>query len=429
MSMYDLDLKEESKINVPGIGGKKKERNFLSPIIALIIGFGLGGLALNQEFISQKLSGFSQGDFSLPAVQTSGGEEKAKYVPQTSQEEAVIAAVGKYAPAVVSIIVTKDMPVYERYYSREFDPFGFWDFSMPQLRQRGTEERRIGAGTGFIVSADGIILTNKHVVSDDQAQYTVVMSDQTQYSAKVLALDPSNDIAVVKIYDGGKKEFPAVVLGDSDNLQIGQSVIAIGNALGQFDNTVSVGVVSGMQRSITAQGLSGSEVLEDLIQTDAAINTGNSGGPLLNLRGEVIGINTAIASGAQNVGFVIPINLAKRGLEQAKTTGKIVYPYLGVYYAMISDRIRQENDLSSDYGAWVNSGDAKISSVAADSPASRAGIKDGDIILEMNGKKLDSTNSLAREIAKYNPGDKVELKVLRGKEEIIVEATLGKRKE
>lgn len=426
MSMYDLNSKEEARNNFLGMG-KDRKKNIWPAVLALIAGFALGALAFSQDFDSLSER------FGLPAIKfapqtderTSAGEQ-TEYVPQTSQEEAVVKAVKDYSPAVVSIIITKDMPVYERYYARGIDPFDFWDFQMPQLRQRGTEERQIGAGTGFIVDEDGTILTNKHVVSDNQAQYTVVMSDGERYAAKVTAADPVNDIAVVKISDGGPRRFPAVVLGDSDNLQIGQSVIAIGNALGEFDNTVSVGVISGMQRSITAYGAGEDEVLEDLIQTDAAINEGNSGGPLLNLRGEVIGINTAIASGAQNVGFVIPINLAKRGLAQAKTSGKIVYPYLGVYYTMIDARLQKENNLPADYGAWITAGESGTA-VIAGSPAQTAGLKDGDIILEIGGQKLDQKNSLARVIAKYNPGDKVKLKVRRAGGEIELEAMLGER--
>ena len=424
--MYDLTSKEESKNNFFG-AGKDRKKNIWPAVLALIAGFALGALAFSQDLDLA-------GRFGLPATtsapqtsETSGGAP-AGYVPQTSQEEAVVKAVKDYSAAVVSIIITKDMPVYERYYARGFDPFDFWDFQIPQLRQRGTQERQIGAGTGFIVDEDGTILTNKHVVSDDQAQYTVVMSDGERYSAKVTAVDPVNDIAVVKISDGAGRQFPAVSLGDSDNLQIGQSVIAIGNALGEFDNTVSVGVISGMQRSITAYGAGTDEVLEDLIQTDAAINEGNSGGPLLNLKGEVIGINTAIASGAQNVGFVIPINLAKRDLAQVKTSGEIVYPYLGVYYTMIDARLQKENDLPADQGAWIAAGESGVA-VAAGSPAQTAGLKDGDIILEIGGQKLDQKNSLARVIAKYNPGDKVKLKVKRGGAEIELEATLGERNE
>jgi len=427
--MYDLTSKEESKNNFFG-AGKDRKKNIWPAALALIAGFALGAVAFSQD------SGSLAGRFDLPApksapqaVETSSAAAPVEYVPQTSQEEAVIKAVKRYSPAVVSIIITKDMPVYERYYERGTDPFDFWNFQIPQLRQRGTQERQIGAGTGFIVDEDGTILTNKHVVSDDQAQYTVVMADGERYAAKVMATDPVNDIAVVKISDGGARRFPAVSLGDSDNLQIGQSVIAIGNALGEFDNTVSVGVISGMQRSITAYGAGTGEVLEDLIQTDAAINEGNSGGPLLNLKGEVIGINTAIASGAQNVGFVIPINLAKRGLTQAKASGKIVYPYLGVYYTMIDARLQKENNLPADHGAWITANGESGAAVMAGSPALAAGLKDGDIILEINGQKLDQKNSLARVIAKYNPGDKVKLRVLRAGAEIGLEATLGERDE
>jgi len=425
--MYDLTSKEESKSNFLGMG-KDRKKNIWPAMLALIAGFALGALAFSQDFDSLSER------FDLPAikfapqiVETPSADMPVEYVPQTSQEEAVVKAVKDYSPAVVSIIITKDMPVYERYYARGTDPFDFWDFQMPQLRQRGTEERQIGAGTGFIVDEDGTILTNKHVVSDNQAQYTVVMSDGERYAAKVTAADPVNDIAVVKISDGGGRRFPAVALGDSDNLQIGQSVIAIGNALGEFDNTVSVGVISGMQRSITAYGAGTDEVLEDLIQTDAAINEGNSGGPLLNLKGEVIGINTAIASGAQNVGFVIPINLAKRGLEQAKTSGKITYPYLGVYYSMINDAVKKANNLPVNYGPWISTENAKIASVADGSPAQAAGLKDKDIILEIDGQRLTQTDSLARALAKYNPGDKVKLKVLRNGGEIELEAALGER--
>jgi S1-C subfamily serine protease len=420
--MYDLDSSEKQKINLSPLGGKKSN-NIWPAVLTLGAGFALGALFFGQEFIAKNFN------FSITPTGETQREtvQKIEYVAQTSQEEAVINAVKNYSPAVVSIIITKDMPVYERYYSREFDPFGFWNFEIPQLRQKGTQERQIGAGTGFIVDASGTILTNKHVVSDISAQYTVVMSDGAQFSAKVLASDPSHDIAVMEISDGAGREFPFVKLGDSDNLQIGQSVIAIGNALGEFDNTVSVGVISGMQRSIVAYGSGSGEVLDDLIQTDAAINEGNSGGPLLNLKGEVIGINTAIASGAQNVGFVIPINLAKRGLDQAKASGKITYPYLGVYYSMINEGVKKANDLPVDYGAWINTDDAKIASVVSGSPAQAAGLKDKDIILEVDGQKLAQTDSLARVLAKYNPGDKVKLKVLRAGGEIELEVTLGER--
>jgi len=235
------------------------------------------------------------------------------------ESTAVVSIVKKYSPAVVSIVATKDLPVLERIY----DPFqGFCDdpfFSQffdcsnqPELRQKGTERRQVGAGTGFMVRSDGLIVTNKHVVLDAEASYTVITNDDTKYEAKVLARDPFQDLAVVKIEAVG---LATVVLGDSDGLEIGQTVVAIGNALGQFSNSVSKGIISGLSRSVTASSGEISEHLEKVIQTDTAINPGNSGGPLMNLRGEVIGINSAMVSGAQNVGFAIPVENVKKVLS------------------------------------------------------------------------------------------------------------------
>jgi serine protease Do len=219
-----------------------------------------------------------------------------------------------------------------------------------------------------------------------------------------------------------------VKLGDSSKLQIGQTVIAIGNALGEFRNTVSVGVISGLGRTVTASGGGTAETLEDIIQTDAAINAGNSGGPLLNLKGEVIGMNTAMASGAENIGFALPINKAKKAIEQVKTQGKIVYPFLGVRYVLITDTIQKDNNLGASYGAWITSGD-KEPAVTPESAAETAGLKEGDIILEFNNEKITADNSLAKMIMNYNPGDKITLKILRKGEEKTIEATLGERSE
>lgn len=245
----------------------------------------------------------------------------------SNEEQKVISVARKASPAVVSIVATKDLVFIERGQINPFqdfcdDPF-FHQFlggqcSLPSQppRQR-TEKRQVSAGTGFIVSADGLILTNKHVIDISGADFTVITSDDKRYLVQVLAKDPNQDLAVLKIEAAG---LPVLPLGDSAKLQTGQSVIAIGNALGQFSNTVSKGVVSGLSRSITATSGSGTERLEEVIQTDAAINPGNSGGPLLNLTGEVIGVNTAIVQGAQNIGFAIPINQAKAGIEQVKNS-------------------------------------------------------------------------------------------------------------
>lgn len=437
--MYDLDSSENkdngSIAASSANNGKKSFKIGIFTVLILIVGFILGLASFGQMGLLAKRFNFSIPQLSLADSQTvnSNNAKQPDYIPQTSQEDAVIGVVKNYSPAVVSIIITKNVPVYEQYY---VSPFGglFGDqFAVPQVRQNGTRNQEIGAGSGFIVSDDGMMVTNKHVVSDVAAEYTAITADGKKYPAKVLALDPNQDLAIVKITPEDGQKFPTVKLGDSTNLQIGQSVIAIGNTLGEFDNTVSVGVISGLQRSITAGGRGMSETLENLIQTDAAINEGNSGGPLLNLKGEVIGMNTAIASNAQSVGFVIPVNVAKRDIEQVKNSGKITYPYLGVYYTLVDDDIQKENNLPVNYGAWITAGNDtsgnKTVSVVVGSPAQTAGLKDQDIILELNGERITKTNSLAQVIAKYNPGDRVTLRVRRADNELNIEVTLGKRSE
>ena len=366
-------------------------------------------------------------------------ETVKEYQPQTTQEEKIIQAVKEASPAVVSIVITKDVPIIEQYYISPFE--GEWPFSdlqVPQYRQKGTEKKEVGGGTGFIVSKEGMVLTNKHVVLDEEADYTVFTNDGKSFSAKVLAKDPIQDLAILKIAQEkivnqeGKlslKEFPQVQLGDSDSLQIGQTVIAIGNALGEFRNTISVGVISGLGRTITASGGGLVETIEDVIQTDAAINQGNSGGPLLNLKGEVSGINTATVLQAQNIGFAIPVNKVKKDIEQVKTLGKIVYPFLGVRYVVVNETIQKENNLPVDYGAWVVKGSQGEAAVFPGSEAEKVGLKEGDIILEFDGKKITSDNSLAKIITQYNPGNKVVLKVLRDGKEKIFQVTLSERSE
>jgi len=365
-------------------------------------------------------------------------------VSQLSREDAIIDAVEKASPSVVSIIITKDMPIFEEYYIDSFNDFDtffnepFLDINVPQYRQKGTEEREIGGGTGFIISEDGMILTNKHVVQDEEAGYTILTNDGKKYPAKVLARDPIEDLAILKIDqekmiteqgDFNEESFSMVKIGDSSDLQIGQTVIAIGNALGEFKNTISVGVISGLGRTITASGEGIVETLEDVIQTDAAINKGNSGGPLLNIKGEVIGINVAMAEEAQSIGFSIPINKAKRDIEQIKTIGKIVYPFLGVRYVLITPEIQKEDGLSVDYGALIVKGENPGEvAIVPDSSAEKAGIQEGDIILEMNQEKVISQNSLAKIIKKYNPGDQVSIKILRDGEEKIIDVVLGEYK-
>ena len=363
----------------------------------------------------------------------SGSYYETEYIPQTTQEQVIVDVVKTYSSTVVSIIISKDIPIIEQYY---YNPFG--GVLIPQYRQKGTEKKEIGGGTGFIVSEDGMILTNKHVVLDEEAEYTVFTTEGKSYVASVLARDPFQDLAIIKIDQENivdeegefiSEIFPMVKLGDSDSLQIGQTVITIGNSLGEFRNTVSVGVVSGLSRTITASGDGFTETIEDVIQTDAAINKGNSGGPLLNLRGEVIGINTAMVQEAQSVGFSIPINKAKRAIKQVKTIGKIVYPFLGIRYIVITEAIQKENSLPVSYGAWILKGDDGERAIYPDSAAEIAGLKEGDIVLEFDGKKITASNSLADIILNYNPEDNLILKVLRDEVEMTIPVVLGEREE
>lgn len=343
----------------------------------------------------------------------------------TQQESAVITAVNSVQPAVVSIIISKDVPTYEQYFQ---DPFGSgmnspFGFQIPEYRQNGTEKQEIGGGSGFIITSDGIIVTNRHVVEDQAAEYTVFLSDGTKYDAQVLAVDSLNDIAMLKIE---ASDLPYLEFGNSDQLQVGQSVIAIGNALSEFENSVSVGVVSGLGRSIQAgDGFSQVEQLDNVIQTDAAINPGNSGGPLLNLRGEVIGVNVAVAYGSENIGFALPANDIAAVVESVKENGTIVRPYIGVRYIDITPELAEANGLTIDYGALVQRGLDLIGlAVVPGSPADKAGIEENDIILEVNGVKLDDTTSLVKEVNKFAVGDTITLKLLHDGEERNVQITL-----
>lgn len=426
MSIYSLPklgFPLKSKIALFSKNNCCGNKSILFTVVVLSILFGfLGG------FTGYYMASGDLDRVNISSIKSS--ENDLKYQAQTSQEAKIIQSIQDVSPAVVNIVITKDVPVFEQYIERyqQIDPFfGPFQFEIPQQRQKGTEKREVGGGTGFIVSSDGIILTNKHVVFDGSAEYTVYTNAGKKYPAKVLALDPVQDLAIIKIEGENDTDFPTVKLGNSDEIQLGQSVIAIGNALGEFRNTVSAGVVSGLSRTVSASGGGSSEVLEDVIQIDAAINPGNSGGPLINLSGEVIGINTAMVQEAQSIGFAIPINKAKRDIAQVVSSGKISYPFLGVHYILISEAVKEKYKLSADSGAYVQKGDSGEAAVVKDSAAEKAGIKEGDIITEINGEKITSENSLAKIISKYSPGDKIKIKYLRDGKENIVEVELGER--
>jgi serine protease Do len=243
-----------------------------------------------------------------------------------------------------------------------------------------------------------------------------------------MAVDPVNDIAIIKI-EGEK--YPILSLGNSDNIQIGQTVIAIGNSLGEFSNTVSRGIISGLRRNVTAgNGLGTEERLNNIIQTDAAINPGNSGGPLLDIDGRVIGINVAIAQGAQNIGFAIPASQVERVVTQVKTTGKISTPFIGLRYISVDSTLQKANNLPYEYGILIVRGDRITDfAVIPGSPADKAGIVENDIILEIDGKKLDGKeNTLAQIVAGHNVGDEITLKVWHRGEIKDVRVILEERK-
>lgn len=346
-------------------------------------------------------------------------------VKVTNEESAIIDVADKASPSVVSIVITEEVPVYEDYNYNPYEDNPFLrNFSVPQRRQTGTEEQQVGAGTGFIISDAGLIVTNKHVVESEDASYTVIMNDGTKYDAKVLARDTLIDIAFLKIEATG---LTPLTLGTSSNLKVGQTVVAIGNALGEFSNSVSSGIISGLKRNITAGDTNGAnqEQLNNVIQTDASINLGNSGGPLLNVNGEVIGVNVAVAQDAQNVGFAIPVDVVKDILGRMDEDGKISRPILGVRYLQINEEVQKANNLSVNYGALVQKGStASAVAVIPGSPADKAGVRENDIILEIDGVKVTTDNGLQAQIASHKLGDQVKLKILRGGQESELTVTL-----
>lgn len=415
---------KEKKSKQPSYCGVIIITVLISFLVSLLVGFAASGLgrALYQKMLKK--------EEKIPAV-----TQKV----QVEEESATINAVKKVQPAVVSIVVTQDLKnLYQRYnlpfeepfFKKFFEEFGI-EAPTPkeetQPKEEDIEKQKIGGGTGFIISSDGLILTNRHVVSYDSADYTVITDDEKKYEAKILAVDPVNDVAIVKIDATG---LPTVELGDSDSLQIGQTVIAIGYALGEYHNTVTKGVVSGLGRAITAGGYGQAlEKLENVIQTDAAINPGNSGGPLVNLLGQVVGINTAMDVQGQLIGFAIPINDAKDDIESVKKEGKIVKPFIGIRYQIINKAIAKANNLPYDYGALVVRGKKEDElAVIPGSPADKAGITENDIILELNGKKITEKDNLVKLLQKYKVGDEVTLKIWHKGEEKEVKIKLEERK-
>jgi serine protease Do len=415
-------------------GSRNGQNNKKTATIAAIM--LIVGLLVGIFFDSGKMLPFIHSNNANVSNLSNGtASSTALYAPTNDYEAAVVNAVKAASPAVVSITVSENVPVVE---NCPYDPFGNLPSDLQQLFGNDTpgmtqpcatgqtQMQAVGGGSGFIISSDGLILTNKHVVSDTGASYSVLTNDGKTYTAKVLARDPNQDLAVLKINASG---LPTVTLGDSNGLQLGQTAIAIGNALGQFSNTVSVGVVSGLARTVTAESPDGSgaqETIQGVIQTDAAINPGNSGGPLLNLQGQVIGIDTAIASGAENIGFAIPIDQAKHDITSVQATGQIQSPFLGVRYLPVTPDLATSQKLPVTSGALVR-GDSTGSAVEPNSPAAKAGIQAEDIIEKVDSQTIDSTHDLANVLDQYSVGDTVTLTINRAGKTVTLQATLEAR--
>ena len=348
-------------------------------------------------------------------------------MPENSQ---IVKTVQAVMPAVVSIAVSKKLERVEKDLAQAFPyPYGHMDMHVPPDKIDAHGMVQVGGGSGCITTKDGTILTNKHVISEPYAEYTVILSDGKKYPAKVVARDPMDDIAILKIKEK-VSNLPTIKLGGSKNIQLGSTVLAFGNALGTFKNTVSSGIVSGLARTIEAMQIPGAPTQEmrGLIQTDAAINPGNSGGPLTDAEGNMIGINTAIVVGAQNIGFAIPVHTAIRDLNDLKKHGKIKRPLLGIRYLTITPEIKAKIGLPVDDGALVTKQHPLDKAIAKGGPADKAGIQESDIILKWNGGKITEEVTIQDYLGKSKVGDKVELTVFRNKRETTKKVLLTERK-
>lgn len=375
---------------------KSQHETLLIIAVSSAVFFGAIAGGVTAVMVTDTLGDIPAFDLGIEGLSPS--EEQA-IIGLLKDEQATIAVVEQVAPAVVSIFIEKEFPI-DPLYATEPGETDFFE---------------IGGGTGFFVTEDGLILTNKHVVIDSDARYIVVTDAGDEYEATVLATDVFLDLAVLKIEGSG---FPTVMLGDSDRVKTGQSVIAIGNTLSEFPNSVTKGIVSGVNRTIIAgNGFGDEEVIDGAIQTDAAISEGNSGGPLINLYGEVIGVNTAVSREGQSLGFAIPINIAKSIVSDVAQYGRIIRPWLGVRYVMIDEVLQEEESLPVSAGAYVLPSELGEPSVIPGSPADKAGLLPLDIVTAVNGIILDEETSLTEAIGLFEPGETVTLEVIRGNEE------------
>jgi serine protease Do len=370
-------------------------RTLLAAVLVLLIGFGGGWLGAKTYNNTQ------------PVATSTAAKQKI-----ISSESELIAGIAKDSGAgVVSVDV-------ERQVSGQ-DVFGF-----------SNSQTQAAAGTGFIINKDGTIVTNRHVVPSGTSSVSVTLADGTRYdNVKVIGRTSSSsplDVAFLKITNLKGKKLTPLTLGDSAKVKVGDKVVAIGNALGQFQNTVTSGIISGYGRDVTAgdEGGTGAEKLTDLFQTDAAINAGNSGGPLMNINNEVIGINTAVAGGADNIGFAIPINDVKGLIAGVLKNGELQQPFLGVRYVSLTDDLASSFNLDIKRGAYIVPGNGDEASVVPDSPADKAGLRAGDIITQVNNTKIDEKTGLSSVLSRFQVGETIKLTIVRGDEHLTLNVTL-----
>ena len=368
-------------------------------IVGVIIAIMLAGGALAISIVNMMNSQESQ-----PAATVSADG----YYTGNSiefEETSIAGIVSKVTPAVVSII-------------SEVRTTGYFGYGTSRA-----------SGTGMIVTEDGYIITNKHVVNGARSVQVITDSGDTYDNVTIVGTDPLNDVAYLKI--NGVSGLPTIPLGDSKTIAVGQPVLAIGNALGAYQNSVTQGIIGGTGRSISAGDSDGNNVeyLTDMLQTDAAINPGNSGGPLVNAAGEVIGINTAVSTDAQGLGFAIPISAVKGMLKNIIDNGKAERAYLGLAYVTITPEVAKEFNLSVNQGAYVHSDNSRQSAVVSGGPADKAGIEDGDIVSKINGVQVGRAGSIATLIGEYKVGDVVPVTIIRDGKETVVNVTLSAYKE
>ncbi len=390
-SPEEQTVAEKTQQDTPVIDKKshshRRESLIAGVIIILLLIGSVVGLGMQNHFW-----GLDQHVTQRPTVANDGN------TVTTPQEDDIASIVSKVSPSVVSITTESQTQSYF-----------------------GSDQEEDAAGTGIVMSADGYIMTNNHVI-DGATTVSVVLSDGTSYdNVKVIGSDPLNDVAFLKIPN--VSNLTPVELGNSSSIRVGQQVVAIGNSLGQYQNTVTSGIISGTGRPVTAQDGNTTESLTDLLQTDAAINPGNSGGPLLNMSGQVIGMNTAVASDAQGIGFAIPVNAVKGVLKGVLATGQVSRAFLGVSFIPVTPESAKQYSLPVTSGAYIYSG-SDASAVTAGSPAEKAGIKNKDIITEVNGVQVGASGALSTLLGEYAPGDTITLTLLRDGKTQTVKVTL-----